>query len=229
MLQHRYTFACLAACFLISPIASAAEKTVTAEVEAVDADKKTITIDDQTLDVTRKTKIVINGKQATLADIEAGQKVKVKFDDELEVALSITLSDAEAPAGDTLVSLKGTWVAVAEESGGKRMKKEDLKKAKKTLEITGDKFILSWSGKTMTGKLEHVADESPNAIDLSGKLPSGSAAVLRGIYELKNEQLRICYRIYVVNGEEVTRPTEFETEENEKERNAVCVTYERKK
>jgi uncharacterized protein (TIGR03067 family) len=115
---------------------------------------------------------------------------------------------------------------VAEESDGKRMKKDDLKKAKKTLEITGDKFTLSWSGKTMNGKIELVADESPNGIDLSGKLPTGTAAVLRGIYELKNEQLRLCYKIYVVNGEDVARPTQFETEEGGK---SVSVTYERKK
>lgn len=223
-------FAFVFACFTMFSFAFAVEKTVTAKIESVDSEKRTVTVNDQTLDVTRKTKITVNGKQATLADIEAGQKAKVKFDDELEVALSITLSDKKMATPASEPDLTGVWVAVAEESGGKRMKKDDLKKAKKTLEITDDKFKLSWSGKKMVGQLEFVADdESPNAIDLSGKLPSGSAAVLRGIYELKNDQLRVCYRIYVVDGEEVTRPTEFETEEGGQERNAVCVTYEKRK
>src|SRR5690606_382638 len=62
-------------------------------------------------------------------------------------------------------SLAGKWVAVAEESDGKRMKKADVTKMEKTLLIDGKQFVLSWSGRTIKGTLEILPDETPAAID----------------------------------------------------------------
>lgn len=119
--------------------------------------------------------------------------------------------------------LAGKWLAVAEESSGTRMKKADVKTMEKTLQIDGEKFVLSWSGKTMTGTIEIMPDESPVAIDLSGKLPTGKNAVLRGICEVNDDTLRLCY-VIDVGDTGIERPKEFETEEGTRH---SCVTYER--
>lgn len=138
----------------------------------------------------------------------------------------VLVQAAENLDKDDLTLLNGKWLAVAEENDGKRMKKADVKKMEKTLQIDGDKFELSWSGRTIKGNLEILPDEQPAALDLSGKLPTGKSVVLRGIYELKDDTLRLCYSIYTVNGDEVERPKEFETEEGTRH---ICVTYQRQK
>jgi len=79
--------------------------------------------------------------------------------------------------------LAGKWLAVAEESNGSRMKKADVQKMKKTLEIDGDTFVLSWLDKSIKGTIDLKLDERPTAIDLSGNL-AGRDIVLRGIIEV---------------------------------------------
>lgn len=102
MHQHHFTFTCLATCFLFSATASAAEKTVTAKIKAVDAAKKSITLDDLALDVTRKTKITVDGTKAALADIKTGQKATVTYDDALEIAITVVVGKDTGAAGITV-------------------------------------------------------------------------------------------------------------------------------
>jgi len=132
---------------------------------------------------------------------------------------------AAASSSGELESIRGKWVAVAEESQGKRMSKRDLEGNKKTLVIDGDSFTLSWGGRTIRGKINVAASKEPGShplIDLEGTLPTGKSVIMRGIYEVKEDTLKIAYVSFLVNGDDVHRPEAFETEEGNA---AVSVTY----
>lgn len=206
------------------PMGSAAEQTISATIADVNPSAKTLTLDDQELTVIRKTKILVNGKEATLADIQVNSFAKVTFDDDLEIALSINVSATAEMLVDAMASLEGTWLATTEEMDGKAIKKEDLKKKKKTLTVIGDKFTLSTSGYSIVGKVILVPDEGANAIDLKGKFEGDQKPIhLRGIFEVKDDTLRLCY-LYTVEKKPLPRPVEFETQPKQK---AIFDIFER--
>jgi len=107
--MQRFTFDCFAAFLLISSVAFAAEQTVKGKIKTVDVAKKSITLDDLTLDVTRKSKITVDGKSATLGELKVGRSADVKYDDVLDAAITITISiesDVVSDVGE-LLTFKG--------------------------------------------------------------------------------------------------------------------------
>jgi uncharacterized protein (TIGR03067 family) len=213
--MHRFS-AILVFTLINFSVAFGAEKTITAKFRESDPENKTITIDKLKLDVTRKTKITNDGKKIEISNIEIGQIVQVKYDDDLEVALSINVVGKDLSIEERLEKLNGTWIAFAEEGGGKRIKKAEMKTKKKTFKVDGDKFTLSTSGYKIAGKIKFILEDGPNAIDLKGSYVGESnnqAVLLKGIYDIKDQTLRICYSYNAMGLPEKERPTEFETEE----------------
>jgi len=74
--------------------------TIEGVVKSVDAKKRTITVEsgakEQTLDVSSKTKISVTGKDAALDSLKSGQKVKLSYHDDLEVALKIEVAPSNS-------------------------------------------------------------------------------------------------------------------------------------
>lgn len=222
MHQHRFTFACLATCVLIYATVSAAEKTMTAKVKAVDAAKNSITLDDLTLDVTRKTKITVDGKKSKLEDIKTGQQAKVTYDDGLEVATSISVSkngegDDEATA-KAMKALQGEWKCVAMEEIGKTLDKKAVKEQDRRVTIKGNSYNMMRTQNGMRGG--HVGkfeiDASNGYFEFIGK--GGEEWI--GIYELNGDTFKVCYR-YKRN-DDCVRPTEFKTD---KDQPSISVFY----
>ena len=92
----RHVYAIFAVTFLLATAnSSASEQTINGKIKAVDAGKNSITVDDVVLDVSRKTKITVDGKKATLADINPGQQAIVTYDDSLEAAITIAIGDED--------------------------------------------------------------------------------------------------------------------------------------
>jgi len=86
----RHVYAIFAVTFLLATAnSSASEQTINGKIKAVDAGKNSITVDDVVLDVSRKTKITVDGKKATLADIKPGQQALVTYDNSIEAAITI--------------------------------------------------------------------------------------------------------------------------------------------
>lgn len=232
--------------FIVCTPALAEVVTIEVTIKSLDSDTRVLVVTkalasktkDIELEVGKGAKVTIGGKEGTLESVKPGQKATIAYESALEVVTKIEISDntplgdkpkSEAIAGDDLKLLQGTWIAVAEESAGKRMKKEDVTKMRKTLTVTEDDFSLIWSGKSMQGKCKLISSDAPSAfkaIDLDGALPTGTQAVLKGIYELKGDTLRMCYAVNIVAGQKFERPTSFETQEGLK---GVSVTYQRKK
>lgn len=181
MRPHALATACLSTCLVMSTVATAAEKTVTANIKSVDAAKNSIHLGDVDLDVTRKTKITVDGKKATLDDIKAGQKAKVTYDDEIEVAISIAATkdgkDDAKPAeddSDAEVLLEETldkWIPVKK---GEDISNWSVSEGVLTLDATGPSI-----------RTKKTYDDFD--LHLEFKLPPkcNTGVFLRGRYELQ--------------------------------------------
>ncbi len=86
-------FVRLATCLLISSVAFAAEQNVKGKIKTVDVAKNSITLDNLTLDVTRKTKITVDGKNATIGELKVDRSADVKYDDVLDAAITISINN----------------------------------------------------------------------------------------------------------------------------------------
>lgn len=226
MRQHAFAVACLSTCLVMSTVATAAEKTVRVNIKSVDAANDSIQLDDIDLDVTRKTTITVDGKKGTLADIKAGQKATVIYDDDLEVAKSITIG--EEPEGDeeatakAMKALQGEWVCVTAEEIGKVQDKKTVKQENRRVTIKGHTFTMTRTkNRTFgqyTGKFE--INSSKGHFDFIGKGPNGAVNEWIGIYELDGDTLKVCYR-YKMN-DDCTRPEKFKADDAQSN---ICVFY----
>jgi uncharacterized protein (TIGR03067 family) len=124
--------------------------------------------------------------------------------------------------GDTkdLDAMQGTWEIASIEQAGMKVPAEEIKKANVRLVIKGDKFTYKM-GDTATGEGSFKLDPEKKTLDATGKGAGGKEEKTLGIYELKGDELRVCF---VPEGE--TRPTKFEAKEGTK---AVIITYKRVK
>lgn len=200
---------------MFSVAVSATEKTVTGKITSVDADKNSITVGDVDLDVTRKTKITIDGKKAKLTDIEEGQNAKVTYDDELEVATSISVGEAAGDGEATakaLKSLQGEWKCIAGEENGKTQDKSTVKKQNRRVTVKGNSLTVERTDAgekfgSYVGKFE--IDASNGHFDWVGKGPGGNLVEWVGIYELDEDTLKLCF-VYQKDGK-AKRPKEFKS------------------
>lgn len=198
----------------LGTILLAAEKTVTGNVGEVDLKKNSITVGEVLLDVSRKTKISIDGKKATLAELKKGQKVVVVYDDELDVASSIKAGVNGGDASSTAEEVKkmeGDWVCVASEENGVQLEKDRVKRQNRRLKIKGntlkmERLIAKQFG-TYEGKFE--IDPSTNSFDWIGKGPGGNYVEWIGIYELGDDYLKLRFA-YQKDGIS-KRPTSLKT------------------
>jgi len=226
MYQHRLTLIFLATYCLAAASLSAAEQTVMGKVKAVDAAKNTISLDDLELDVSRKTKIMVDGMKATLADIKKGQQAKIIYDDGLEAAISIVVGDE--PEGDdeanvkVMKALQGEWTCIAAEEIGKTLEKKAVKEQDRRVTIKGHSYTMKRTEKgnrqSMVGKFE--IDASKGFFDVVAKEQGGKGVELVGIFELDGDTLKLCYRYK--NNDDCTRPKKFKADD---ERPNICVFY----
>lgn len=166
--------------------------------------------------------VAIDGSELTI--IAFGDKNKFrKISNEIRNVPLVTGNSSQRMNEQTLHSLNGNWIAVAEVNAGKSLTEKEIETSKKTLYVKDDQFNLKWSGKEISGKVEYLPDTEPSAVNLSGKL--GDRLIkLEGIYEFKNDVLRFCYTASMEGTSNNQRPKTFNTKEVP---NAVCVTYQR--
>lgn len=122
----------------------------------------------------------------------------------LALAVTAPLARAAEPAKEA-VSLDGLWKVVALTSEDKVAPADVFQSWR--WEIKGNKFIISADGEE---RLELMAvidtSKSPGAIDLTALTGDTKGKTAKGIFELKEEKLRICIG---EPGAESPRPTEF--------------------
>jgi len=201
---------------VICSVVSAAEKSVTSKILAVDTASNSIRVDDLDLDVTRKTSITVNGKPAKLGNLKKGQQAKVTFDDGLGVAIAIDVGadaavDEEATA-KAIKALQGDWKCIAASENGKELDKGTVRKQNRRVTIKGHSLTMERVGAegrigTYTGKFE--IDAANGSFDWVGKGPGGFLVEWIGIYKVDGDELKLCY-IYQKE-DRAKRPDEFKS------------------
>ncbi len=102
--------------------------------------------------------------------------------------------------------LQGKWVAVALDQEGKKVPAENLKDARLTLVIKGDRFTFTSPRRTQTGTFRIDPSKKPRTIDLMVTSESGKEkkSTVLGIYEWVGPKLRIA-------ADRGKRPSEFKS------------------
>lgn len=131
--------------------------------------------------------------------------------------------DATAKA---VKAMQGEWRCIAAEELGIRLNNTEVKKLDRRAIFKGNNLTLirTMDGKrgTYVGRID--IDATNGQFDFIGKGPGGGPKELMGIYELKGDTLKVCYRIKV--NAEAVRPTGFKTDAD-KTNHCLFHTYKR--
>ena len=109
------------------------------------------------------------------------------------------LRGADAPKGDK--SLDGEWEIKSALRGGKEPPADA---PKPMLTIEGDKVTVKIGDMTMKATLKADPDKKPKALDMTPEDGPHKGEVIKAIYEVKGDELRVCH-----GAPGSDRPTEF--------------------
>jgi uncharacterized protein (TIGR03067 family) len=115
--------------------------------------------------------------------------------------------------------MDGIWKPVSAELAGKKWPQEILDTIKLTLK--DDKYSVQVGDGNDEGTVKRDATKSPKTMDITGTSGPNKGKTFLVIYELKGEELRVCYDL---SGK--SRPTEFATKPDTQ---LFLVTYRRAK
>jgi uncharacterized protein (TIGR03067 family) len=126
-------------------------------------------------------------------------------------ALGVAAEQDKGEASADLKKLEGTWEVVSLINGGEEV--AELKEIKVTFVFKGDKLTVRKRGEEKVMEATIVLDTTtmPRLIDLTKMMPD-KGKDFQGIYELKDDDLKIC----VHNGGR-ERPTEFAAKADNRE------------
>ena len=139
------------------------------------------------------------------------------------VALLLILGDASFGQGedakDDGKKIQGTWLPTEADLGGQKFPEETLKTMK--LVLKDDTYTVTVGKQDDKGTVKLESSKTPKTMDIVGTEGPNKGKTILAIYELKEDKLRICYRL---KGEK--RPTEFKTGSDG---SLFLVSYERQK
>lgn len=121
--------------------------------------------------------------------------------------------------GDDLAAMAGTWRVESAEAGGKNIASDDLKEIVVT--ISGDHYELKTKDGMDAGTIKLDETQKPKTMDATDTEGLDVGKVLKAIYELSGDTMRVCYAL-----DGGARPTEFATREGLP---WLIVTYKREK
>jgi uncharacterized protein (TIGR03067 family) len=117
--------------------------------------------------------------------------------------------------------LQGVWAATAGEIRGKPAAPQEIKGTR--FAFKGNKLLVrspTLGEREVEGTFKADREKSPKQLDLDLIKLDG---IWHGIYEVKGDELRICYRI---GGKPENRPTTFATDEQE---SLILIVFKRQK
>jgi uncharacterized protein (TIGR03067 family) len=132
--------------------------------------------------------------------------------------LSLTFSVIAGDAHDNK-SLRGEWVPVKAELGGKPMAEEVLKTI--SLKLGDGNYDVVAGGAPDKGTYEIDASTTPKSMIIKGVDGPNKGRTIPAIYEMEQGKLRVCYDLSGAK-----RPAEFKSVPGT---SLYLVTYERKK
>jgi uncharacterized protein (TIGR03067 family) len=120
-----------------------------------------------------------------------------------------------------LNKLQGTWTIVAVEVNGAQMPEDERKNVGIKMILKGDKYTIDGGERTHKGTFKVQPDKKPKAMDCHPSEGELKDKVIKAIYELKGDKLKICYDISCK-----TRPEEFTTKDKD---GYVLIEYKKAK
>ena len=120
---------------------------------------------------------------------------------------------------DDLKEMEGTWKVESAEAGGQKVESDDLKEI--VVKITGGRYEVRVKDKIDGGTLKLDETQKPKAMDATDTEGDDVGKVVKAIYELSGDTLRVCYAL---DGGE--RPKEMATKEGSP---LLLMTYKREK
>jgi uncharacterized protein (TIGR03067 family) len=120
---------------------------------------------------------------------------------------------------DDLKAMEGTWKVESAEAGGKQIESADLKEIIVT--IKGDNYEVLTKGERDAGTMKLDETQKPRTMDATDTEGKDVGKVLKAIYEISGDTLRVCY---ATEGDE--RPTELASREG---KSWLLLTYKREK
>src|SRR3954462_11656266 len=130
-----------------------------------------------------------------------------------------TLVFARAARADDLKDMEGTWKVESAEVGGKKIESEDFKEIE--VKITGERYTVRIKDKLDAGSLKLDETKKPKTMDATDTEGDDVGKVVKAIYELSGDTLKVCYALE--GGE---RPAEMATKEGSP---VLMFTYTREK
>ena len=124
-----------------------------------------------------------------------------------------------AARADDLKAMEGTWTVEKMEIDGKAIEPEGIKSL--VVKITGDRYEVTTKDGTDAGTLKLDETQTPKTMDATDTEGEDIGKVIKAIYELKGDTLKVCY---ATNGG--ARPTELASKEGS---SALLATYTREK
>ena len=134
------------------------------------------------------------------------------------VTASTLIFSPVAKAND-LKDMEGTWKVESAEAGGQKIESDELKAI--VVKITGDRYEVKTKDKVDAGTLKLDETQKPKTMDATDTEGLDAGKVVKAIYELSADTLRVCYAI-----ESAERPTEMATKEGSQ---LLMLTYKREK
>ena len=134
------------------------------------------------------------------------------------VTASTLIFSPVAKAND-LKDMEGTWKVESAEAGGQKIESDELKAI--VVKITGDRYEVKTKDKVDAGTLKLDETQKPKTMDATDTEGDDVGKVVKAIYELSGDTLRVCYAL---DGGE--RPTEMATKEGSP---LLLMTYKREK
>ena len=187
-------------------VAQAEIVTIEGTIKSIDSSGKKITVERKG----KETNFDLS-KDIDTSSLKTGQQVNLKFHLDLEIVVKI--EPISNPSVDpVLEKMKGTWLCIASEEVGNVRDRETVKRQNRRMKIDGTKFsverVVRNSIGTYAGTIK--IDSEKHSFDFTGKTPGGSDVEWIGIYELKDNMLKLCFRYN--NDGKAKRPTSFKTD-----------------
>lgn len=132
---------------------------------------------------------------------------------------ALLIAAATTARADDLQAMAGTWIVAAAEAEGKPVESDDLKAL--VVKITGDRYEVLTKDGTKAGTLKLDETQKPKTMDATSTEGDDIGKVVKAIYELTGDTMRVCYGF-----DAGTRPTEFATREGAP---WLVITYKRER
>lgn len=184
-----------------------------AEVIELDGTIKSLDHDSRAISIVRKTPkgqkvldLEVAKNAGDIDSLKVGDKISFAYNPDAEIVTKIEKGLSKEAASD-VKALQGEWKNTYTEEGGKRLEPADLRRINRTLLIKGDSLRME---RVLNDKFgfhegEFRIDPDKRLFDLEE--PSGLIWV--GIYELRGDKLKLCYRVFKKGTPPKERPAEF--------------------